>query len=253
MRNQESALNSNQLEQFPVIRVTITASIILTLTDEKYFLNWKPGQAKFKTAICLLTCRSTSIPLISLIIVKAIFSSLIIGPHTWPARVGIVWTDPSHNKYGRLLAYYHHWANTIIRNSPLIDSCPGCREGGYVQSIDLWYHSEILRLFHNTTIDGGQINLVIAKSRPFLVSWLSPRRSSQLLTLSFIWKISTLKLSAPERKNIILSALIRTSKKVALIWHFCINFRHSQTWMIEAFCNLFHIYFSFILANYCEI
>ena len=121
MRNQESALNSNQLEQFPVIRVTITASIILTLTDEKYFLNWKPGQAKFKTAICLLTCRSTSIPLISLIIVKAIFSSLIIGPHTWPARVGIVWTDPSHNKYGRLLAYYHHWANTIIRNSPLIE------------------------------------------------------------------------------------------------------------------------------------
>ena len=130
MRNQESALNSNQLEQFPVIRVTITASIIPTLTDEKYFLNWKLGQAKFKTAICLLTCRSTSIPLISLIIVKAIFSSLIIGPHTWPARVGIVWTDPSHNKYGRLLAYYHHWANTIIRNSPLIDPSSGARVHG---------------------------------------------------------------------------------------------------------------------------
>ena len=83
MRNQKPALNSNQPEQFPVIHVTISASMIFILRDEKYFVNanlgQKPTLSSSKQQSVLLLAEPTSIPLICLIIVKAIFSDPIIS------------------------------------------------------------------------------------------------------------------------------------------------------------------------------
>ena len=78
MRNQKPAPNSNQLEQFLVIHVTISASMIFILQDEKYFVNAKLGQVQNSNLSCYLQL-PTSIPLICLIIVKAIFSDPIIS------------------------------------------------------------------------------------------------------------------------------------------------------------------------------
>ena len=117
MRNQKPALNSNQPEQFPVIHVTISASMIFILRDEKYFVNANLGQkptlsSSKQQSVLLLAELPTSIPLICLIIVKAIFSDPIISWHTWDL-VGIVCRDPSGCNKGRLRISLLWWLSVL--------------------------------------------------------------------------------------------------------------------------------------------
>lgn len=148
-------------------------------------------------------------PLISLIIVKAIFSSLIISSNTWPALVGIVWTDPSHGKYGRLLPYYHHCSNTITRNFASISCCGTSRwslGSGEQARRYAGVPVRTLGLFHNTPLDGGEINSVIVKSPNSFLSHDSPTPVSihPARYLVFIWNME----HRPDRYSLLSSKLL---------------------------------------------